>query len=545
MPTQRPILRVSTPGVAGYEHLLSKAPVTIGRGSDCTLPIRDRYLSRKHAEILPEAGAWVLRDCGSANGTFINGSRVQGETLLRPGDRISIGDTSLLFEDQQVDTTSTSFAISERTPSASIVIPIADLDITRGGSESERLSLFATIALELIEDRPAESLFQLVVDRVHQMLSASRTAIAIFEPGMPEVAQVIARGDDQRGLTLSRTMLSEVIDGRKAVAWTDLDSDDKLARAKSIVGQSIRSAACAPLLAGERVLGVLYVDFLLTQRDVADADVRLLAQIAKLAATRLETTRLRQEALAKKRMEEELETAYTVQKRLLPACAPVVEGYAVAGVNKPARTVSGDYYGYVVRPDGRMYFVIADVAGKGITAALVMASLASAFDVFANDDLSPADLVEKLNRILVPKMTLGKFVTLFAGVLHPDSGFIEFANAGHCLPLVLSDSEASELGTTDLVLGLFPEVKYTNQSMFLQPGDALMLFTDGIIEAEDAEGEELGGDAIVDAALAAAREGAEGVMAHVLGRVREHTGGAAQLDDITMLVVSRDGPLSS
>lgn len=537
-----PVLQIKSPDVPRFEHALEETRTVIGRGTDCNLPIRDRYLSRKHAEILQENGEWVLRDCGSANGTYLNGTRVQMDTPLHVGDRIVIGDTSLVFQDRAGTPSSGSLELSDDVLAASIVIPLADLDQSRAGTtrETERQHLLATLALELIEEKPADRLFEMVVERIHAMLSASRTAIALFSRNSTDVHELIGRGVDQAPLTISRTLLGQVVNERNAVAYVDLSSDARFAEARSIAGQSIRSAVCAPLIAGDTVLGVLYVDFLVTQRDVADEDVRLLARIARLAATRLETARLREEELTKKRMEEDLRMAYAVQSRLLPSEPPRIPGYQVAGINRPARSVSGDYYDYVVRPDGRVYFVIADVAGKGIQAALVMASLATAFGLFAADDPSPATLVSKLNVTIAPKLTLGKFVTLFAGVLNPATGVLEFANAGHCPPLLINGTSTTELAETDLVLGIVATAKYRDQRTTIGPGCSLVLFTDGIAEAENQAGEELGMEPIMGAALAGAEGGASSILESILRTVRSHTEAAPQLDDITIVSVSRD-----
>ena len=544
MTSTQPVLQIKSPDTPRFEHILDSPRVVIGRGADCNLPIRDRYLSRRHAEIVQDRGEWVLRDCGSANGTYLNGSRVQVDTTLRPGDRIVIGDTSLTFQTHAGTGTgsasSGSLELSDDILAASIVIPLSDLDHAKSETrDAERQRLLATLALELIEEKPADRLFELVVERIHGMLDASRTAIALFAGGTTEVKEVIARGVDEKPLTISRTLLAQVVNERQAVAFVDLSSDSRFAEARSIAGQSIRSAVCAPLIAGETVLGVLYVDFLVTQREVANEDVRLLARIARLAATRLETARLREEELTKKRMEEDLRMAYAVQSRLLPADPPRIANYEVAGVNRPARSVSGDYYDYVVRPDGRVYFVIADVAGKGITAALVMASLATAFGLFAEEDPTPARLLTRLNTTIAPKLTSGKFVTLFAGVLHPDTGVLDFANAGHCPPLMITADSVRELKETDLVLGLFTSAKYRDQQTTIEPGASLVLFTDGIAEAEDDAGEELGMEPIVAAAKEGSARGAVAILESILRTVRKHTDGTPQLDDITIVSVSR------
>jgi len=164
--------------------------------------------------------------------------------------------------------------------------------------------------------------------------------------------------------------------------------------------------------------------------------------------------------------------------------------------SQPRTFASGDYYDVLVRPDGRVYFIIADVSGKGVTAALVMSGLATAFNIFTRSDPAPADLVRELNVTLAPKTAPTKFATLVAGVLNPEDGVIDFTNAGHVPPLVISSSGISRLGVTDLVVGLFPQAQYRNQSIRLESGDSLVLFTDGVTEAENVKEEQLGLDAV-------------------------------------------------
>ena len=183
----------------------------------------------------------------------------------------------------------------------------------------------------------------------------------------------------------------------------------------TIVSQGIHSVLCAPLIINSVVAGVLYVDYQFTQKGISEEEVRLVAQIAQFAAMKLETTRLREDALQKRLMEEELKTAYTVQKGLLPQNPPMIDGYSFHGIHRPCRTVSGDYYDFVVRPEGSVYFVIADVSGKGITAALLMAGLQAAFRIFAKEDpgkpLSDQEVVKMLSDkgIVIARRTVAKY----------------------------------------------------------------------------------------------------------------------------------------
>jgi serine phosphatase RsbU (regulator of sigma subunit) len=378
---------------------------------------------------------------------------------------------------------------------------------------------------------------------VFDLLEPSRTALALLgSDGLTFTAVHVRRrdADDSENLTISRTLLAEVVQKRNVISFVDTSQDEKLARAESIIGQSIRSAVCAPLLVGDQVLGVLYLDFLAVHGAVTQDDVRLIAQIARFAAVKLETTRLREEALLKAKIDEELRTAYKIQSRLLPESLPSIDGYVFAGTNKPVKTVSGDYYDVIVRPNGRIYFVIADVSGKGITAALIMSSLATAFSIFTRTDPSPAELMREINLTLAPKTAPTKFVTMVVASLDPATGTIEFANAGHVPPLVIGKHSVEQLETTDMVVGLFLAAQYRNQQVTLNHGDSLVLFTDGVTEAENAAEEQMGVGPITQILAPLHGTTAPKLLATIDRAVQAFVGSAPAGDDVTMLAVTRE-----
>ena len=536
---------VYQPNLAPMNLSLPLGTITLGRSSECTIPIRDKFLSRHHAEILFEEGTWKVRDCGSVNGTHLNGSKLAAPTVLRPGDRIGLGDSEVVFEETASDPPSQLISIDSDSHAKNLAIPMAEAVsmVNEADRGRERTGVLASLAVEFIEDRPMADLFDFILGRVQALLKPSRVALALLGKDGKSFDNVrVRRSDssDSLDLVISRTLLGEVLEERNVVSYVDISQDEKLARAESIVQQHIRSAVCAPLVVGDAaILGVLYLDFLATRGAVTPEDVRLIAQIARLAAAKLETTRLREEAIAKARIDEELRTAYTIQSRLLPAELPSTDRYCFAGTNKPCKTVSGDYYDVVVRPDGRIYFVIADVAGKGITAALVMASLATAFSIFTRSDPSPADLVRDLNLTLAPKTSPSKFATVVAGVLHPDTGAIEYANAGHVPPLVVTAKGVDVLGSTDVVIGLFPQAKYRTQTTQLDPGDSLVLFTDGVTEAENEKEEQLGLAPVAKVLEACHRKVADHVLEVIEEQVRRFAGETPANDDVTMLAITR------
>lgn len=530
------------PNVGPTTHLLETPTVTLGRSSDCTVPIKDRFLSRHHAELIRNGLGWILHDCGSANGTFLNGTRIEKDVDLKRGDRIAFGDSEIVF-DSDSSSGSQSLSVEDSDAGSEASIPIHDLEKEASAErQAARLRILNDLALELIEDRPLDELFDFILDRVMRLLNPSRAAIALLEEDRKTFLSVNLRrrdGTDNTDLAISRTLLAEVVDEKKVVSFLDVSENEKMGRAMSIISQSIRSAICAPLVVGDSVRGILYVDFLLTQPKVSDDELRLLGQIARFAAVKLETTRLREEAYAKQKMDEELHTAYEIQSRLLPSSPPVVEGFDFAGVNHPCRTVSGDYYDFVVQPNGCIYFVIADVSGKGITAALVMASLATAFNIFTRTNPTPAQLVRELNLTLCPKLSPRKFVTLFAGLLDPRTGVIQYANAGHVPPLLLTKTGVSELRVTDMVVGLFASSVYHDQSVQLEPGDSLVLFTDGIVEAENKDQVEFGMPAVLEAIALLHKSPPGVILDRIEQQVREYAGGAPAGDDITLLALTR------
>jgi phosphoserine phosphatase RsbU/P len=533
---------VYSPLFSPFRQPLEGQSVSIGRASDCTIPIKDRYLSRKHAEIVAVPSGWMLKDLGSANGTYLNGTRVERDEVLKTGDRIRLGDTEIVFETND-RSTDRFIAVGESAASPTIAIPVHDISDRPEAQDISRLQTLTLLARELIEDRPMDELFGFIVDRVMEHLHPSRAAIALLAPDGRSFAKVEVRRQDktdQSELTISHTLLTEIVEEKKALAYVDVAMDEKLRRAQSIIMQGIHSILCAPVMIGNAVVGVLYVDYLFTQRSISEEDVKLVAQIGRFAAIKLETTRLREEAIQKRIMDEELKMASGIQRRLLPDAPKGIEGFTFVGKNQPCRTVSGDYYDFAIRPGGQMYFVIGDVSGKGVTAGLMMAGLQVAFRIFSKTDPDPATLVTQLNLALKENLPQSKFVTLFLGRLDTKTGHIEYVNAGHTPPLLIQKNGTTELTDSDLLLGVVSRAEFVNRELQLDPGDSLVLFTDGVTEARNDAGIDLGSNTLADALQKLHGAPAELLASAVNDTVLTHVGDAENLDDdVTLLVVAR------
>jgi len=235
--------------------------------------------------------------------------------------------------------------------------------------------------------------------------------------------------------------------------------------------------------------------------------------------------------------EQELQRAREIQQSLLPKDIPQLPGFEVAGAWQPARTVGGDYYDVLRLGDHKIAVCIADVVGKGVSAALLMANVQATVRAFARESESPAWVCDRVNKVLCGNIADGKFVTFFYGILDSRARTLQYCNAGHCYPILVSRDSIRTLDSGGAVLGVFPTWKYEDSSVDLKSGERLLLFTDGIAEASASDGQEFGEDCIATFMSANRENSAEDLNERLLARVSDFCDAQFQ-DDATLVVIA-------
>jgi len=325
-----------------------------------------------------------------------------------------------------------------------------------------------------------------------------------------------------------------------AVDLDELELDSPALDALKAAGVKL----AVPLVSQGELVGLLNLGPRLSDQDYSTDDRKLLNSLAAQAAPALQVAQLvrRQEAEARsrERIEQELRVATLIQQNYLPKELPELPGWQVSAYYRPAREVGGDFYDFVELADGQIGIVIGDVTDKGIPAAMVMAATRSVLRASAQRVVSPGQVLERVNELMCPDMPAKMFVTCLYGVLEPATGRFRFANAGHNLPYVRTDSGTVELRATGMPLGLLPGISYEEKEAFLGAGEVMLLHSDGVAEAHSAPGEMFGFPRLMDVVGSRSRRG--DVIDRVLMELDRFTpDGWEQEDDITLVALTRIG----
>jgi serine phosphatase RsbU (regulator of sigma subunit) len=499
-------------------------------------------LSRQHLEFELRGNDWYVRDLGSRNGTFVNKRRLAGEHRLANGDRIGAGELLIEFGDARaVKTETVSFIEQALAPQHAAT---HTTDLAGALSEGTRLAARDTRAIEaliragqeLSGHRSLAELFRLILDLSMNAVSADRGVLMTLENG-ELISQTTTGGTFQ----ISTTVRNRVMTERRSVLVVDAQSDADFNARESIVRQRVRSIMAVPLQTGEKVIGLIYVDVVNILRAFAKEDLSLLTVMANIAAIRIEQARLMEVEQAERVHARELEQAAEIQQQLLPSAPPLVRGFEALGLNLPCRTVGGDYFDYFRYTDGRVALLVGDVAGKGMPAAMLMSSLQARLQVLAESTLEPADLVAKLNRGLLSKCPGNRFITFFYSLFNSETGELVYCNAGHNPPMILrSGGKVERLEIGGPILGLFSALPYSEGRARLDPGDVLVLYSDGVTEACPPDSnDEFGEDRLAEIVQDLGCEPVDAVLEAIVRELRGWVRGASFADDVTLLVARR------
>jgi serine phosphatase RsbU (regulator of sigma subunit) len=414
--------------------------------------------------------------------------------------------------------------------------------------QNQILSALSEASMALISDRPVNELLDFILELAFKVVKPERGALMLTQAddGGLEVKSVRTNSDKpdaaKEEITFSRTIADKVIGEKVSILTSNAMTDPRFRSQDSIVSFGIRSAMCVPLWNNKNVTGLIYVDRLIQESIFTQDDLSLLSSLANVAAIKLENAKLVEQMIEKKRMEHELALAGDIQQNLLPSKAPKIEGWDISGTNTPCYTIGGDYFDYIDKPPGRLAFALGDVSGKGAGAALMMmvlrATVHTACQQQENDVVS---IMSQTNQVMYHNTPEHAYVTFFIGDLDPQSGELLYVNAGHIPPIVYraKSRKVDRLETGGTVVGMFETAPYEQGKTKLDPGDLLVVFTDGISESWGEDGEEFGEDRLAEVLKKNAKLSAPEMMVTIQQEVDAYATGRAT-DDRTLIVVRRD-----
>lgn len=553
-PDDGPFLEVAFPGRPHQYVVVTQSPFLIGRGSDTGnhLQLEDRRISRRCAAIHSRESGYLLEDRGHRQGIFVNGEQVERATL-QDGDVIDFGldgCCDIIFHSSSSSTAIESMLTRLGSmPSITATLP-------SGGLSKLNLLLEATSLLH--SQLPLESVLATML--VHAIAITRADRGLLIEPDSaglmkPRLARSNKGADlPPESVAPSQTAIRQAIDRQASVITADLDQADlNLKSAESIVAQRLRSVVVVPLYAMPRansgqstvvnpgqLLGALYFD---SRQPAAfsNLDLQIVDALGVEAASILDNARLVERERERQRLEQELSIAREIQQALLPQGIHNFPHFAVSGVHCPCNEVGGDYFDVFPISENRTAFLIADVSGKGLGAALLSSMLQGALSGMTLGT-DPARVVNHINKFLCEHSSLGRYATMFFGILERD-GTLEFIRAGHPSPLLLRRNEVSELYTGgSFPVGLVEEARYSSTILKLEPEDTLVLFSDGITEAQDPDRNLFKTSGLRDVVSGRHEESVESLQQTVLDSVGAFCRGAAQSDDMTLLIVRYRAP---
>jgi phosphoserine phosphatase RsbU/P len=534
---------------------IDPVPFRIGRQPESDLIVRDTRASRTHARILIEHGEYVVEDSASRHGTYVNGQKITRH-VLRNSDRIELGaqdSYQLVFalDGAELKRLVDQMGATE-TPSSPHAV----------GGNLGKLRAILDLARTLQSSFSVDDVLASVVDTALTITGAERGFLMLRNgSGLDTRVARHKRGHDlhDSDLRIPRAVLHRALQHRRELLSMNFDplGTDETRPQNSIADLELRSVICVPLVrirtgqsdatsmlsTGSETVGVLYMDSRLTAADLTGGNRELLQTLAIEASTVLENARLLVEERAKHQMEEELQLARTIQQSLLPGQLPSQGWMHAAASSVASREVGGDYYD-VTAVDPRCWcVVVTDVSGKGVGSALLAALLQGALITATGVPEALVRRVVRLNQFLLERTGGEKYATLFYSLLH-DDGTFSYVNAAQCPPIVIrANGERLELEATGMPVGLMEGAEFAVESLQLAPGDRVVIYSDGVTEAQNQNREFFGKKRLTNILNAHAGDSCGAIHDAIQEGVAAFTEGAPQSDDITVVVLEYGGAM--
>ena len=590
-------LVIHLPNTPPRRILLVKPRYTLGRSVRADIMVPDSFASRIHAALQQDGQTYILEDLHSANGTYYQGQRLVQPIRLHPGERFRIGETELEIVPEtrftQVAAPSVTYSQTSSATVPEVQIGMGTVNTAEeilhralerssggipegpqaapgetlllattpgkaataetfpetklGQPRPDLLALVSKVGVTLLSNASFSETLEEVMSLVFESLPAERGFLLTCNHAQHQLECRVARTRTSHlpceEAVVCQSITERVLTTKSAVLTSDARHDPRFAGSQSVLLGDIRSVMCVPLLFREQLHGLIYVENPYQRRFTPD-DLEVLTTIASVAAVKIENTRLLEEEMKRQRLQAEVALAARIQASMLPQCEPLVAGFEVAGLSRPAEDIGGDYYDYINVGEERLAVVIGDASGHGISSGLLMALAKGALFNQLGISPDPVQVMQTLNKLIHENGTRRDLMTFCYTLLDVPTGRITIANAGHPYPMVYcaATKTVHSLEGGAYPLGVRPMPgKFPILARSLNPQDVLVMYSDGIPELKNRTGSYFGYDGLEAVIHRYAHLPARELCETIVEKALTFASGAVPEDDITVVVVKRTG----
>ena len=536
-------------------HVLSRDVTTLGRSGEADIAIRgDRGVSKLHARIETEASGYVIADLGSRNGTYVNDHPIGGEPApLLPGDRIRLGRSVFVFEGGEPEGTVPEERTDDLQAPASLFradrLPFTMAGGTpavRPEDTDGRLLKLTELSKEVMTSRSEAELGALVTRSLLEWLEADCCAIVHpVESGDGydfEIQTLASRpGYEGRSISISTTAVKQALENRMASITSNALGDERFRDRQSVIVRRLVSILCVPLWHEDRVFGLLYLDSSDPAVQFSVDHLGLSSAVANLTAIKTDNLRLFDAAVARSALDKELALAGEIQAGLLPGESYAFNTLACAGTHVSCEEIGGDYYDFIPLGEDVLTVTIADVTGHGPSSALLMVACKTMLTTLVDIGVPLVERVGRLNEYILHHSSVSQFITFFHAEIDIRAKTLSYCNAGHNPPMLLSqDGPVQKLPPVTPPLGI-AAVSFETETVRFEPGTRLVMYTDGVTEAANPDGELFEEQRLESLLTKHRRQGAGAMKDTVMAAVFGFSAGSRQCDDVTLAVVEFAG----